>query len=199
MNLLVNTKGVLGMRKALLVVVMIVMSVCVSQSAEIQWFGVGLYGPGGSALDSNWTVVMYQSASSVSLPDDIYMDGSTSQGDTLLPATTTISNPTAGGSFFDNGTYTDTGLGLTPETDYIFTVIFNTTSYGDLGTSDQYVIIDDNPFLVPDSSPDPAFPYNAGGTSPDGTDWADVVPEPGTMALFSIGAICLGFRQKRKK
>lgn len=185
------------MKKGLIIAVLLLAAVSFSSGAQIQWFGVGLYGPDGGALSSDWTVVLYEAATTDSLPSWIAMDGSTELGDTMLPATTVLNNPAAGGSFFDNGTYTDGGLGLTPEVDYIFTVIFNTVDFGDLSTATDYVIIDSQPFLVPDATPDPAFPYNAGSTEASGSDWNAVVPEPGTMVLFGIGAVCLGLRRRR--
>lgn len=171
-------------------------------AATIQWDGTVL-DSGATAAWSTYTVYMYQVADSVTptLPSAILTDGSTDQADSILSSTaTSFINVIAGaGATWASSDHTDSGLGFTDyegEDYYVFSVVFNTTTFDDLSTASQYIIVDDQPTEIEDPEFDPNIPY-AAGTASSG-EWQDVVPEPGTMALFGIGLLTLATRRRKR-
>lgn len=182
------------MKKSLPILLLVLVTVAcqVSSAATIVWFGAGVTAATGESVPfANWTIWMYESASSTTLPSQINPDGTTSQGDTLKTASATHQDTAS--SFYDN-TLDNVALGITP-TEYAFTVVFNTSTYGDMATATKYVILDNTPFDVPDPGVSPSFNYNAGGNAAG--EWKALVPEPTTMALLGIGALTLAARRRR--
>lgn len=165
----------------------------VATATPIWWMGSSMVGPSGEALNtSTWTIWMYESASSTTLPALINPDGSTSQGDAWK--STVLTHASTASSFFST-VYDNSAIGLSGS-DYAFSVIFNTTTYGEVSTATKYAVIDNAPFDVPTpGAQDPYFIYNAGGTTQ--SDWKTLVPEPTTMALLGVGILTLAARRRK--
>jgi hypothetical protein len=170
-----------------------------ANAAQLSWAsGSGvMYDTDGTTLiptDSTYLLQMYESSDNIC----DFSAGLPGAGETLRESATWNSGGEAG--YF--------AITLDPlnsnvaQDDYLYTVIWNTTTGYNLDPTTRYAIVEGTPGApsttklgMLESGYDPT---SVGATGVVGADWQPV-PEPGTMAMFGLGAVLLALRKKLRK
>ncbi len=179
------------MRRALLVMVMVVAFAAASQAGTYSWaHGDDLQTDGSITWQDGWAVVLYNSATDAALPTQIFGDlttgGAFSQGVSTVIAGSGEKSGQIYSSSFDVPSDVSGG-------DFIITVAFNSTLGAITPGSTQWTTFDSGGTPVVESTA-PGF-YTTTGF---GNGWTTVVPEPSTWALFGMGMITLGVLRRKR-
>ena len=177
-----------------LVVVIILSSVASFGAVTFDWGTAFLLNDAGRGTFSDgWFVQMYRDVGNDTILSGI---GAFNPADgTLYSGATPLNDTKVGGvsTTVAFNYFYESNLSASVADYYVYSVIFNST---DIASATQAIVVDSSTFQFT-SQADGADIYTI--DPPGGqiaNNWVGVVPEPGTLALISVGAMVLGLRRR---